>query len=120
MRVGSSALPESDSRYLAVRHGDLHYEFPHYATLAEWEQRATWLREHIWVTLGLWPQPERSALHARVTARLDEDDYYIENVCFGAGEVSIAPATPTDRAAARAIPRHPEPPRPLGAGTDGP
>ena len=97
------------------------YKFPHYTALAKWEARAAWLRQHIWVMLGLWPQPERSALHARVTARLDEDDYCVENVCFESWPGFLVHRQPLPSAwPAGTTPRHPEPPRPLGAWTDGP
>ncbi len=76
------SLPPTDARYYAARHGDLHYDFPHYATRAAWEERAAWLREHLPAVLGLWPLPERSPLNPRVTGRLEYDDYTVENVYF--------------------------------------
>lgn len=71
-----------DVRYRAQRHGDMRFEFPHYATLADWERRAAWLREHILITLGLWPWPERCPLNTQVVGQLEYDDYVIEKVYF--------------------------------------
>jgi dienelactone hydrolase len=82
METSSQALPAIDARYHTVRHGDLHFAFPHYATLAEWEQRAAWLREHILVVQGLWPLPERCPLNAHILGRIEYDDYTLEKVYF--------------------------------------
>jgi dienelactone hydrolase len=76
------ALPAVDQRYTAYRHGDMHFEFPCYETLAAWEARAAWLREHIRVVLGLWPPPERDPLRARIHGRITYDDYVVEKVTF--------------------------------------
>jgi cephalosporin-C deacetylase-like acetyl esterase len=78
----SMALPKVDARYFTQRSGDIHYSCPRYNTLAEWEVRAQWLREHIQIVLGLWPLPEKAPLNARVTGRIEYDDYVIEKVCF--------------------------------------
>lgn len=75
-------LPPEDQRYRMARSGNQTFAFPLYQTLAEWEARAEWLREHLLVIMGLWPLPERSPLRAQVANRLEYDDYVIENVFF--------------------------------------
>jgi len=60
----------------------MHFVFPKYETLADWERRAAWLREHILVVLGLWPMPEKGPLNPRIFGRLDYEDYSIEKVYF--------------------------------------
>ncbi len=76
------SLPTADQRYYVARGGDQKFAFPPYKSLAEWEARADWLREHLLVVLGLWPLPERPPLRAHVVNRLEYDDYVIENVYF--------------------------------------
>jgi dienelactone hydrolase len=63
-----------------VRHGQLAYELPSYATLGEWKARAAHLRRRIRVSAGLWPTPERCPLAPRVTGRVEHEGYTIENV----------------------------------------
>ncbi len=75
-------LPDEDARYHPVRHGDLPYVWPAYATLADWEARAAWLRRRIAILLGLWPEPERGPLNAHIAGRLEYDDYTIDKVYF--------------------------------------
>jgi len=75
-------LPLVDGRYLTARSGQMHFQFPSYDTLAAWEARAAWLREHIAVVMGLWPTPAKPPLNPRVLGRLEYDDYVIENVAF--------------------------------------
>lgn len=75
-------LPPIDRRRTEIRHLNLPCEFVAPATKAAWEKRARSLREHILVSMGLWPNPARSALNAEITHRVERDGYSIENVRF--------------------------------------
>ncbi len=58
------------------------YEAPHYASLAEWEPRAAYLREHILASAGLLPMPDRTPLNAVVFGELAHPDYTVAKVYF--------------------------------------
>ena len=75
-------LARVDQRYLVARSGQMRFTFPSYDTLAAWETRAAWLREHIAIVVGLWPTPEKAPLKPRLLGRIAYDDYVIENVAF--------------------------------------
>lgn len=76
-----SSLPE-DLRVTDLRHRDRTYDFPSYATRQDWEARAADLRQHILVSTGLWPLPEKTPLNAQVFDRLERDGYTVEKVYF--------------------------------------
>lgn len=75
-------LPPVDRRRTEIRHLNLPCEFVTPATKEAWEKRARSLREHILVSMGLWPNPARSPLNAEITHRVERDGYSIENVRF--------------------------------------
>ena len=75
-------LPPVDRRGTEIRHLNLPCEFVAPATKEAWEKRARALREHILVSMGLWPNPARSPLNAEITHRVERDGYSIENVRF--------------------------------------
>lgn len=75
-------LPSVDRRRTEIRHLNLPCEFIAPATKEAWEKRARALREHILVSMGLWPNPARSSLNAEITHRVEREDYSIENVRF--------------------------------------
>ncbi len=75
-------LPPVDRRGTEIRHLNLPCEFVAPATKEAWEKRARSLREHILVSMGLWPNPARSPLNAEITQRVERDGYSIENVRF--------------------------------------
>src|SRR6266481_2178930 len=52
------------------------------ASKEAWEKRRKELREQVLVALGLWPMPEKTALHAVVHGKIDRDDYTTEKVFF--------------------------------------
>ena len=56
--------------------------FPRITSREEWRERASEIREHILVSTGLWPMPEKTPLNAKVFGRLERDDYSIEKACF--------------------------------------
>lgn len=75
-------LPSVDRRRTEIRHLNLPCEFVAPATKEAWEKRARSLREHILVSMGLWPNPARSPLNAEITHRVERAGYSIENVRF--------------------------------------
>jgi hypothetical protein len=53
-----------------------------YATLAEWQQRASYLREHVLASAGLLPLPEKTPLRPRVFGELRRREYSVAKVYF--------------------------------------
>jgi len=72
----------ADRRLTEVRHLDMHYKFPGYATKDEWLARAAEIRQHILVSTGLHPEPKKCALKAKVFGKIERDGYSIEKVYF--------------------------------------
>jgi hypothetical protein len=58
------------------------YTAAHYASAADWNTRAAYLREHILATAGLLPMPERSDLHPVVFGDVKHDGYSVSKVFF--------------------------------------
>ena len=56
--------------------------FKPYTDKAAWQKRATYLREQVLISAGLWPMPEKCPLNAVIHGRIDRDDYTIEKVYF--------------------------------------
>jgi hypothetical protein len=52
------------------------------ASLAEWRERAAWLREHVLAAAGLLPPPERTPLNAVVFDERSHADYSVSKVHF--------------------------------------
>ncbi len=73
-----------DARADDVRHTDTVYRMPHFADLAEWNAAAEKMRKRILISSGLYPLPERHALNAHHSSRIQLDDYSVENVYFEA------------------------------------
>ena len=59
------------------------YTFPGYAK-AEWLAKAADLREHILVSTGLLPTPEKTPLNPQIFGRIEREDYTVEKVYFEA------------------------------------
>src|SRR5213596_1697322 len=53
-----------------------------YATLADWQQRASYLREHILASAGLLPFPDRTPLRPHVFDEQRRRDYSVFKVYF--------------------------------------
>jgi cephalosporin-C deacetylase-like acetyl esterase len=51
-------------------------------TLTEWQERRPRLRQQYFYMLGLWPLPEKTPLHAAITARREHDGIVLENLHF--------------------------------------
>ena len=55
---------------------------PRYASPAEWQRRAAWLREHILASSGLLPMPEKTPLRPQVFDEQKHEDYSVAKVYF--------------------------------------
>ena len=73
----------NDTRLYQTRNVHTAYTFPGY-TKAEWIAKAAELREHILVSNGLTPMPEKTPLNAHVFGRIEREDYSVEKVYFEA------------------------------------
>ena len=73
----------SDTRAYQTRNVHTVYTFPGY-TKAEWIAKAAEFREHILVSNGLTPMPEKTPLNAHVFGRVEREDYSVEKVYFEA------------------------------------
>ena len=73
----------SDTRTYQTRNVHTVYTFPGY-TKAEWIAKAAELREHILVSNGLTPMPEKTPLNAHIFGQVEREDYTVEKVYFEA------------------------------------
>jgi len=73
-------LPDKDQRAGPPKTLDTLRSFPAIKSKVEWEARARDIREHILVSCGLWPLPERTPLQAQVFGRIERDGYSVEKV----------------------------------------
>jgi len=71
---------ERDKRFTEIRHTDLPYKLQSYKSLSEWEKKAAELLDHIWVSAGLMPNPEKTPLKPRIFDRIERPDYTVEKV----------------------------------------
>ena len=55
-------------------------EFPKIDSRKEWQARAKEIREHVLVSCGLWPMPEKTPVMANVFGKVERDGYSIEKV----------------------------------------
>jgi dienelactone hydrolase len=60
--------------------GDFPFEVP--ATRQAWEKRAAELRMQTRVALGLWPEPERTPLNAKLWGRTERPEFTVDKVAF--------------------------------------
>jgi hypothetical protein len=56
--------------------------FPVVTSADQWLQRARDIRQHVLVSCGLWPFPEKTPLQAHLFGRVERDGYSIEKVYF--------------------------------------
>ena len=80
LRVFADARATTDRRLTTPRTLDDVFTFPHYATLAAWEETAADIRQHILATTGLLPMPDKCPLNPRVLGRVEREGYSVENV----------------------------------------
>lgn len=76
----AQSLPERDKRYSDIRHPGTVFEMPEYASAAEWNIAADYLRRQILFTSGLDPLPQRNALNPQVFGKISGEGYTIEKV----------------------------------------
>jgi hypothetical protein len=75
-----TAEPPPDPRRTSVRTNQQGANFKAPASAQEWRDRARTLRAQLLVTLGLWPMPPKTPLHAHVYGKVERDGYTIEKV----------------------------------------
>lgn len=76
----------ADRRFECVRHlnqvCDVSYIKSRYTRLELWLERAAELREQVLMSAGLLPMPEKTALNAVISGRIEREGYSVEKVCF--------------------------------------
>lgn len=78
-----AAAPETSAGDAgAVRDLNTHHCLTPPGSLTQWKQRATQLRTQILASAGLIPMPARGPLNARVTGRIEREDFTVENVAI--------------------------------------
>src|SRR5205085_9549012 len=55
-------------------------DFPVINTPQQWHQRARTIREHVLVSCGLWPMPQKTPLKASIFGKVERDGYTVEKV----------------------------------------
>lgn len=76
----------TDQRLANLRSLNTAYDLPRYGSLDEWLARRTWLREHVLVCLGLWPEVDRGPIRADISGRVEREGYSVEKVFFASRE----------------------------------
>jgi len=71
-----------DQRPSHVRHLNERMVMSRFESKADWEKWAEWLREHILVSCGLMPLPEKTPLKPQVFDKIERDGYSIEKAYF--------------------------------------
>src|SRR5262245_17194534 len=78
----AETLPPVDRGVEAPRTLNTLRTFPDIESKGAWERRAREIREHILVSCGLWPLPEKTPLRAQVFGKIERDGYTVEKVYF--------------------------------------
>src|SRR6267378_804070 len=55
-------------------------DFPSITSREQWLKRAKDIREHVLVSCGLWPMPEKTPLKAHIFGKIDREGYSVEKV----------------------------------------
>ncbi|MBN1351743.1 acetylxylan esterase [candidate division KSB1 bacterium] len=71
-----------DGRYDAIRYITSIQQFPEYASLDQWQERARNLKKHLLAALGLFPPPPKTPLNARIFDKTERAGYSVEKVVF--------------------------------------
>ncbi|MFW6162304.1 MAG: alpha/beta hydrolase family protein [Planctomycetota bacterium] len=77
-----TARAAPDERPATCHHLNERFTMRDYESKAAWETRAAWLRDHVRVSTGLLPEPERTPLEPQVFDRIERDGYTIEKAYF--------------------------------------
>jgi dienelactone hydrolase len=78
--ANSASLPPKDERAGPPKTLNTPRSFPEISSRAGWEKRGREIRDHILVSCGLFPLPEKAPLNPRISGRVDREGYSIENV----------------------------------------
>jgi dienelactone hydrolase len=81
-RVLDAGQHPADSRLGKFKTLDDYFPFTPPASKESWEPRRKQVREQVRVATGLWPMPEKTALHPVIHGKIDRDGYTIEKVFF--------------------------------------
>lgn len=73
-------IPDVDQRKALIRHTDMKYSMPRYNSLAEWKERAAYLRKQVKFASGILPMPTKTPLNPQVFDKVDYNGYSIEKV----------------------------------------
>ena len=71
-----------DAREKVLRTNEQYYSFPEFRTKREWLERKQELEDHIWISMGAYPLPERCPLNTHIYGRVEQDDYTVEKAFF--------------------------------------
>jgi dienelactone hydrolase len=77
--AGTAALPAQKAEYRTLND---RLAPPRDMTLAEWNVRAAWLREHVLASAGLLPMPVKAPLNAQIFDTITRADYTVSKVYF--------------------------------------
>src|SRR6266487_2952978 len=77
--LGASAQDSTRTPYRTLND---RFAPPHYATLADWQPRASYLREHVLASAGLVPFPDRTPLRPHVFGKVRRREYSVFKVYF--------------------------------------
>src|SRR5437016_5324414 len=61
-----------------VRNLNTPRDFPAITSVEQWQQRARNIREHILVSCGLWPLPQKTPLKPHIFGKIEHDGYSVE------------------------------------------
>ncbi len=75
-------LPATDQRAGPPKTLDTPRAFPEIASKSAWKTRAADIRQHVLVSCGLWPMPEKTPLNAHIFGRIERGGYSVEKVYF--------------------------------------
>src|SRR6267154_584962 len=55
-------------------------DFPSITSREQWLKRAKDIREHVLVSCGLWPMPEKTPLKTHIFGKIDREGYSVDKV----------------------------------------
>ena len=80
LALQAASIPAQDSRNTHLPDGNRHFTMPQFATQAEWQARAAYLKKQILSSAGLLPLPLKMPLHPEVFGKLEREGYSVEKV----------------------------------------
>ena len=82
VRVLPDGRKPADVRLEPLKDLNGYFPFEVPATKDAWEARAAELKLRTRVALGLWPEPERTPLNAKIWGKVERPDFTVEKVAF--------------------------------------